>query len=182
MTDQQRQWFHLAIDGHEPQLADDAWAAPGSTLIGRVHLGAGANVWYGSVLRGDTETITIGARSNIQDGCVVHADPGFATTVGAGVTVGHRAVLHGCTVEDDSLVGMGAVILNGATIGAGSLVAAGAVVLEGTEVPPGSLVAGTPAKVRRDVSEDEQAVLRLSADKYLDYASTHRRALDEQDR
>lgn len=179
MSDQTRPWFHLPIDGHEPQLADDAWAAPGITLIGRVHLAAGANVWYQSVLRGDTETITIGERSNIQDGCVVHADPGFPTTVGAGVTVGHRAVLHGCTVERDSLIGMGAVVLNGAKIGAGSLVAAGAVVLEGTEIPPGSLVAGTPAKVRRDVSADEQEVLRLSATKYVDYAATHRAALGE---
>lgn len=180
MTDQPPQWFHLAIDGHEPQLDDDAWAAPGSTLIGRVHLATGANVWYGAVLRGDTESITVGARSNIQDGCIVHADPGFPTTVEDGVTVGHRAVLHGCTIERDTLIGMGAVVLNGAKIGAGSLVAAGAVVLEGTEIPPGSLVAGTPAKVRRDTSDDEQAVLRLSAEKYVDYADTHREALDKQ--
>lgn len=174
-----QQWFNLALDGHEPELAADAWAAPGSTLIGRVQLAAGANVWYGSVLRGDTENISIGANTNIQDGCVVHADPGFPTDIGAGVTVGHRAVLHGCTVGEDSLIGMGAVLLNGSKVGAGSLIAAGTVLLEGTEIPPGSLVAGTPGKVRREVTEQEQEALRLSAHKYVETATRHRQALDQ---
>ncbi len=152
---------------------------PGATLIGRVRLEADANVWYGTVLRGDTEHITVGRSSNIQDGCVVHADPGFPATVGEGVTVGHRAVLHGCTVGDHSLIGMGAVVLNGAVIGEGSLIAAGAVVLEGTEVPPGSMVAGTPGKVRRELTEDEQAALRISAQTYVANAARHREALHE---
>lgn len=169
----------VVIDDHRPQLAEGAWAAPGATLIGRVRLEADANVWYGAVVRGDTEHITVGQGSNIQDGCVLHADPGFPATVGAGVTVGHRAVLHGCTVGDESLIGMGAVVLNGAVIGKGSLVAAGAVVLEGTEVPPGSLVAGTPGKVRRELTEDEQAALRISAQTYVANAARHRDALSE---
>ncbi|MDR7299862.1 gamma carbonic anhydrase family protein [Haloactinomyces albus] len=164
----------LAFEGHEPDLAEQAWAAPGSTLIGRVRLAHQANVWYGAVLRADLDTITIGARSNIQDGCVLHADPGFPITVGDGVTVGHRAVLHGCTVGEGSLIGMGAVVLNGTTIGQGCLIAAGAVVLEGTEIPPGSLVAGTPAKVRRDLTADEQSALHLSAQQYVDLADRHR--------
>jgi carbonic anhydrase/acetyltransferase-like protein (isoleucine patch superfamily) len=177
VNDAAHELFSLAIDGFQPELADEAWAAPGSTLIGRVRLEAGASVWYGAVLRGDTEHITIGANSNIQDGCVVHADPGFPATIGQGVTVGHRAVLHGCTIGDDTLIGMGAVLLNGSTVGAGSLVAAGTVLLEGTEVPPGSLVAGTPGKVRREVTEDEQAVLRVAAERYVDNAARHRKAL-----
>ncbi|MBB5158212.1 carbonic anhydrase/acetyltransferase-like protein (isoleucine patch superfamily) [Saccharopolyspora phatthalungensis] len=125
------------------------------------------------MLRGDLENISLGAGSNIQDGCVVHADPGFPAEIGAGVTVGHKAVLHGCTVADDCLIGMGAVVLNGA----GSLIAAGAVVLEGTEIPPGSMVAGTPGKVRRDLSDDEQARLKLSAEHYVALAAKHREAL-----
>ncbi|GAB3290362.1 gamma carbonic anhydrase family protein [Parasphingorhabdus pacifica] len=176
----QQQAFTMAIDGVEPDVAPEAWVAPGATLIGRVWLHAGASVWYGAVLRGDTENISIGADSNIQDGCVVHADPGFAATVGERVTVGHRAVLHGCTVGDDALIGMGAVLLNGSSVGAGSLVAAGAVVLEGTEIPPDSLVAGTPAKVRRSLTDEERSGLRLSAETYVANADRHRNALAEQ--
>jgi carbonic anhydrase/acetyltransferase-like protein (isoleucine patch superfamily) len=153
---------------------EGAWVAPSATLIGAVTLGAEASVWYATVLRADHDRITIGARSNVQDGCVMHADPGLPVTVGTGVTVGHRAVLHGCTVEDDSLIGMGAMVLNGAHIGAGSLVAAGSVVLEGTQVPPGSLVAGLPAKVRRPLSEEEQEGLRTNAEEYVELAARHR--------
>ena len=131
---------------------------PSATLVGAVTLGPGSSIWYACVLRADHDRITIGAESNVQDGCVMHADPGLPVTVGARVTVGHRAVLHGCTVEDDSLVGMGAMVLNGAHIGAGSLVAAGTVVLEGTQVPPGSLVAGLPAFLQ-DSQEDVEATL-----------------------
>lgn len=176
MTTQQA--FTLTMDGIDPEVDPQAWVAPGATLIGRVRLHAGASIWYGAVLRGDNENISIGTNSNVQDGCVVHADPGFAATIGHGVTVGHRAVLHGCTVGDNALIGMGAVLLNGASIGAGSLVAAGAVVLEGTQVPPGSLVAGTPAKVRRSLTDEEQAGLRLSAETYVGTAARHREALD----
>lgn len=156
-----------------PEIDPTAWVAPGSTVIGSVRLAADASVWYGSVLRGDTEQITVGAGSNIQDGCVVHADPGFPATVGAGVSVGHRVVLHGCSVRDGALVGMGAVVLNGAVIGAGSLVAAGAVVLAGTVVPPGSLVAGVPAKVRRELTEAERADLRGTAERYVQRSRAH---------
>lgn len=169
------QWS-LNFEGHEPDIAEHAWVAPNATLIGRVHLAEHANVWYGAVLRADSETITIGARSNIQDGCVAHADPGFATTIGDGVTVGHRAILHGCTVSNDSLIGMGAVLLNGSTVGEGCLVAAGAVVLEGTEIPPGSLVAGAPAKIRRELTTDERDGLLHSARHYVDLAERHRQA------
>ncbi|WP_433868464.1 gamma carbonic anhydrase family protein [Saccharopolyspora sp. CA-218241] len=167
----------VTIDGFSPQVDPGAFVAPGAALIGRVRLGAGASVWYGAVLRGDTEHISVGAGSNVQDGCVVHADPGFPCAVGEGVTVGHRAVLHGCTVEDGALIGMGAVLLNGCRVGAGSLVAAGAVVLEGTEIPPGSLVAGTPAKVRRELRDPERAELAVAAEKYVANAAKHRAAL-----
>lgn len=164
----------LPFDDQHPELAEDAWAAPTTTLIGRVRLEGQASVWYGAVLRADLETITVGERSNIQDGCVLHADPGLPVSIGAGVTVGHRAVVHGCTVGDGCLIGMGSVVLNGATIGDNSLVAAGATVLEGTEIPEGSLVAGTPAKVRRALTDEEREALQLSADQYVQLAQRHR--------
>ncbi|WP_190813493.1 gamma carbonic anhydrase family protein [Saccharopolyspora pogona] len=167
----------LTIDGITPQVDANAFVAPGAALIGRVRLSAGASVWYNAVLRGDQENISVGTGSNIQDGCVVHADPGFPAEIRAGVTVGHKAMLHGCTVEDNCLIGMGAVVLNGARIGAGSLIAAGAVVLEGTEIPPGSMVAGTPGKVRRELTAEEQAGLKLSAEHYIALAAKHREAL-----
>ncbi|MDA3627621.1 gamma carbonic anhydrase family protein [Saccharopolyspora oryzae] len=167
----------ITIDGISPQIDPEAFVAPGAALIGRVSLGAEASVWYNAVLRGDMADISIGAASNIQDGCVVHADPGFPARIGEGVTVGHKAVLHGCTVEPGCLIGMGAVVLNGARIGAGSLVAAGAVVLEGTEVPPGSMVAGTPGKVRRELTDQEQEALKLSAQNYVELGRKHRAAL-----
>lgn len=163
----------VTIGGRAPAVDEDAWVAPGAVLAGAVTLAAGVSVWYGAVVRADTETITVGERTNLQDGVVVHADPGFPVSVGVGVSVGHRAVLHGCTVGDDVLVGMGAVVLNGARIGAGSLVAAGAVVLEGTEVPPGSLVAGLPAKVRRPLTADEKAAVRGNAENYTALARQH---------
>jgi carbonic anhydrase/acetyltransferase-like protein (isoleucine patch superfamily) len=169
----------LVVDfgDRRPAIDPTAWAAPGCTIVGSVRLAPGASVWYGCVLRADTEDISIGAGSNIQDGCVVHADPGFPTVVGSGVSVGHRAVLHGCTIEDDVLIGMGSVILNGARIGSGSLVAAGAVVLEGTVIPPGSLVAGLPARVRRELSEDERAGIVRNAEGYANRARAHAAAM-----
>ena len=163
----------LAYEGNEPQLAAGAWAAPGSTLIGAVRLGARASVWYTAVLRADGDSIDIGEGSNIQDGSVVHTDVGFPVVIGAGVSVGHRVVLHGCHVEDDVLVGMGAVLMNGSRIGAGSIVAAGAVVLEGMDVPPGSLVAGVPGKVRRDLHESELGTIRENARIYEDLTVRH---------
>src|SRR4051812_14412761 len=131
----------LIVDfaGDAPSVDPSAWVAPNATLVGRVSLGSRASVFYGAVLRADVDSITIGERTNLQDNVTVHCDAGKPTRIGAGVSVGHGAILHGCTVEDDCLIGMGATVLNTAVIGAGSLVAAGAVVLEGTIVPPGSL-------------------------------------------
>ncbi|WP_326598732.1 gamma carbonic anhydrase family protein [Streptomyces sp. NBC_01803] len=163
----------IPFDGHRLELAPGAWVAPTATAIGAVRLGRDASLWYGAVVRADAERVEIGDGSNVQDGCVLHADPGFPALVGAGVSIGHRAVVHGCVVEDDVLIGMGAVILNGAHVGRGSLIAAGAVVLAGTQVPPGSLVAGVPGKVRRELGEDETALIRLNADHYRDLARRH---------
>ena len=167
----------VTVDGITPEIDPAAFIAPGTSLIGRVTIAPRASIWYGAVLRGDQETITIGEATNIQDGSVIHADPGFPADIHPEVTVGHRAVLHGCTVESGSLIGMGSVVLNGARIGAGSLVAAGAVVLEGTDIPPGSLVAGTPGKVRRELTDDERAGIRLAVDQYLTLAAKHHDAL-----
>ncbi|MEK6439731.1 MULTISPECIES: gamma carbonic anhydrase family protein [unclassified Pseudonocardia] len=166
----------ITIDGVSPDIHPDAWVAPGAVLAGRVSVGAEASVWYTCVLRGDMDAISIGERSNIQDGSVVHADPGFPCTVGAGVSVGHRAVLHGCTIGDDVLVGMGAVVLNGARVGSGSLIAAGAVITQGMEIPPNSLVAGVPGKVRKELGEEERKSILLNATAYVHLAGVHRAA------
>lgn len=166
----------IALDGSTPDVHGTAWVAPNATLIGTVSLGEDASVFYTAVLRGDMESISIGAGSNIQDGCVAHTDPGHPVVVGSGVSVGHRAVLHGCTVEDGALIGMSAVVLNGAVVGAGSLVAAGAVVTEGMQIPPGSLVAGVPAKVRKELDEDAIESLRRNARTYVELAARHRAA------
>lgn len=166
----------ITLDGATPEVAPGAWAAPGATLVGDVHLGDAASVWYGGVLRADGDRIDIGAGSNLQDGCVVHADPGRPVTVGSDVSVGHRAILHGCTVEDGSLVGMGAVVLNGARIGRGSLIAAGTVVREGMEVPPGSLVAGVPGQVRRQLTPEDAEALLANARDYRALTERHRTA------
>lgn len=164
----------LPFDGRSPTIAESAWVAPNATLVGGVTLGENASVFYGAVLRGDVDSITIGAGSNLQDNVVVHCDAGKPVTVGSGVSVGHAAVLHGCTIENDCLIGMSATVLNLAVVGAGSLVAAGAVVLEGTVIPPGSLVAGVPAKVRRELTEDELADVRRNAAHYVELSRTHR--------
>jgi len=164
----------LPFDGRSPELDPTAWAAPNATLIGRVRLEADSSVYYGAVLRGDRDEIVLGAGSNLQDGVVVHADPGSPALIGRGVSVGHRAMLHGCTIGDDVLIGMSATVLNGAVIGAGSLVAAGAVVLEGAVVPPGSLVAGVPAKVRRPLSAEELEHIRRNAATYRELTAAHR--------
>ena len=159
--------------GHTPSVEDSAWIAPNATLVGNVTLGPESSVFYGAVLRGDTDAIVLGARSNLQDNVVVHCDTGIPTTIGSGVSVGHGAVVHGCTIEDDCLIGMHATIMNGAVIGAGSLVAGGAVVLEGAEFPPRSLIAGVPAKLRRELSDDEVAALRVNADHYVELSRAH---------
>ncbi|MER6998980.1 gamma carbonic anhydrase family protein [Streptomyces sp. NPDC000410] len=166
------------VGGKEPRIAPDAFTAPTSVVVGDVTMEAGASVWYHAVLRADCGPIVLGADSNIQDNCTVHVDPGFPVTVGERVSVGHNAVLHGCTVEDDVLVGMGATVLNGAHIGAGSLIAAQALVPQGMRVPPGSLVAGVPAKVKRELTEEEREGIKLNAAMYLGLVKDHRAALD----
>ena len=163
----------LPFDGNTPVVDDSAFVAQNATLIGRVSLGANSSVFYGAVLRGDTDQITLGAGSNLQDNVVVHCDEGIPATIGAGVSVGHGAVVHGCTIEDDCLIGMGATVMNGAVVGAGSLVAGGAVVLEGTVIPPRSLVAGVPAKVRREISDDELEGIRTNATHYVELSRAH---------
>ena len=156
----------LALGDLVPDVAEDAWVAPGATVVGAVRLAPCSSVWYGAVLRGDGDSVEIGPRSNIQDGCVVHADPGFPVSLGTGVSVGHRAVLHGARVGDNVLVGMGAVLMNGVRVGDDVLIAAGAVLLGGTEVPPRSLVAGVPARVRRQLSDEEVEGIRENARQY----------------
>ncbi len=162
------------VNGRTPEVHHSAWVAPNAALLGDVHLAAGVSIWYGAVLRGDRDRIEIGESSNLQDGVVVHGDPGIPVTVGGWVSVGHRAVLHGCTIGDGSLIGMSATVLNGAVIGEQSLVAAGSVVLEGMIVPPRSLVAGVPAKVRRQLTDDEVGRLRANAERYLAITDLHR--------
>ena len=164
----------LPFDGKSPEVEASAWVAPNATLIGSVTLGERASVFYGAVLRGDMDAITIGDDTNLQDNVTMHVDDGVPATVGARVSVGHAAVLHGCTVEDDCLIGMSATVLNGAVIGAGSLVAAGSVVLEGTVIPPRSLVAGVPAKVRREITDEEFAKIQRNADSYLRLSAAHK--------
>jgi carbonic anhydrase/acetyltransferase-like protein (isoleucine patch superfamily) len=166
----------LAVAGHAPELHPDSWVAPNATVIGQVVLAEGASAWYGAILRAEVERIEIGVGTNIQDNVTIHVDPGFPARIGAGVSVGHNAVLHGCTVEDDALVGMGAVVLNGAVVGSGSLIAAGAVVPQGAVIPPGSMVAGVPGKVRRELSDDEIAGIRTNAVLYQELVKAHREA------
>jgi carbonic anhydrase/acetyltransferase-like protein (isoleucine patch superfamily) len=164
----------ITFDGATPTVHESAFVAHTATLIGRVSLGTDSSAFYGVVARGDTNTITVGNGSNLQDNVVLHADPGFPTTVGDGVSVGHGAVVHGCTVEDNCLIGMGATIMNGAVIGTGSLVAGGAVILEGAIIPPGSLVAGVPGKVRRELTEEEREQVRNNAATYVTLARKHK--------
>lgn len=156
-----------------PVVAASAWLAPGATLIGDVQLHDDASIWYSAVLRADGDRIVIGSGSNIQDGSIVHADPGYPVAVGAGVSVGHRAILHGCLIENDVLIGMGAIVMNGARIGSGSLVAAGALVPEGVQIPPRSLVAGIPGKVRRDITDEEHERILANARTYRQLMVRH---------
>lgn len=152
------------LDGIAPEIADDAWIAPDAQIIGRVVIEPGASIWWGAVLRGDNEEIRIGRGSNVQDLCCLHTDPGFPLTIGANVTVGHRAMLHGCTIGDASLIGMGATVLNGAKIGTGSLIGASALVSEGKDIPNRVLVMGAPGRVVREIDEAQyQGLLDLAA-------------------
>ncbi|MEU8698255.1 gamma carbonic anhydrase family protein [Streptomyces sp. NPDC048680] len=168
-----------AMGGQEPDIDASAFTAPTSVVIGEVTMAAGSSLWYHAVLRADCGPIVIGAGSNIQDNCSVHVDAGFPVTVGERVSVGHNAVLHGCTVEDDVLIGMGATVLNGAHIGTGSLIAAQALVPQGMRVPPGSLVAGVPAKVKRQLTEEELDGVKFNAVAYVELAKAHREAFED---
>lgn len=154
-----------------PQVGEGAWTAPSANLIGDVLVGARASVWFGAVIRADNTPIIIGEGSNIQDSAVCHSDAGFPLIIGARVTVGHQAILHGCTVHDDCLIGMGATILNGAVIGAQSIVGAGALVTEGKVFEGGSLIIGVPARVVRAVTSEEKQMMRASAAQYCDKAA-----------
>lgn len=158
-----------SLDGVAPQLDDEEtiWIAPDATLIGKVRLGRQVGVWFGAVLRGDNELIAIGEGSNLQEHCMLHTDMGYPLTVGAGCTIGHRAILHGCTIGDNTLVGMGAIVLNGARIGRNCLVGAGALVTEGKEFPDNSLIVGSPAKAVRQIDDAAADRLRLSAESYV---------------
>jgi carbonic anhydrase/acetyltransferase-like protein (isoleucine patch superfamily) len=160
------------LNDRRPAFEDEAslWIAPGAVLIGDVRLGANVGIWFGAVLRGDNEPIVIGADSNVQEHTVMHTDPGFPLTVGRGCTIGHKAMLHGCTIADNALVGMGAIVLNGAKIGRNSLVGAGALVTEGKEFPDNSLIVGSPARVVRSLDEAAIQGLRGSAKHYVENA------------
>lgn len=167
------------LDGVAPQLAASAWVADSAQVIGQVTLAAEASIWFGSVVRGDTDSITIGAGSNIQDACVLHADAGQPLVVGERVTVGHQVTLHGCTVGDESLIGIGAVVLNGARIGKNCLVGAGSLVTEGKEFPDGSMIMGSPAKLVRPLTPEQIEGLRRSAAHYIDNARRFRDGLQQ---
>ncbi len=164
-----------SLDGTAPQIADDTWVAPDANLIGKIILETAASVWFGCTLRGDNETITIGAGSNVQENTVMHTDLGFPLTIGAGCTIGHKAMLHGCIIGDNSLIGMGATVLNGARIGRNCLIGAGALITEGKEIPDGSLVMGAPGRVIRQMDAAAIDGLRQSA---LHYQQNMRRFRD----
>ncbi len=159
----------------------DSWVAPNATLVGKVKLEPGASVWFNAVLRGDNELIHIGENSNVQDGTVMHTDMGFPLNVGTGVTIGHNAMLHGCTVGDYSLIGINAVILNGAKIGKYCIIGANSLIGEGKEIPDGSLVMGSPGKVVRELTEPQKKMLEASAAHYVHNAQRYARDLQEQD-
>ncbi|RMA42388.1 gamma carbonic anhydrase family protein [Rhodophyticola porphyridii] len=155
-----------SLDGITPEIAEDTWIAPDANVIGRVVLEAGASIWFGCTLRGDNEEIRVGAGSNVQENCVFHTDPGCPLRIGADCTIGHKAMLHGCTIGDGSLIGMGATVLNGAVIGKGCLIGAGALVTEGKTIPDGSLLMGAPGKVVRELDDAARAGLLASAAHY----------------
>ncbi len=168
----------FSLDGRSTTLpAGFCWVAETASVIGDVILEEDVSVWFGAVLRGDNEPIRIGRGSNVQDLCVLHTDPGFPLTIGAGCTIGHRAILHGCTIGEQSLVGMGATVLNGARIGRNCLIGAAALITEGKEIPDGSLVVGAPGKVVRQLTEAEIAGVERSAERYVDNARRFARSL-----
>lgn len=166
-----------SLDDARPEIAADAWVAPDAQVIGRVRLLAGASVWFGAVLRGDNEWIEVGEGSNVQDGCVLHTDMGYPLSIGRDCTIGHKVILHGCTIGEESLIGMNAVVLNGARVGRNCLIGAGALIAEGKEIPDGALVMGSPGRVVRMLDEPAIARLRLSAAGYRANAARFRAGL-----
>lgn len=167
----------LPFNGVAPTCHESAWIAPGARIIGNVTLGEEASIWYNAVVRGDTDPIHIGDRSNVQDGTVIHVDWNAPTYIGSDVTIGHSAIIHGCTIGDRSLIGMGAIILNHAQIGEDSLIAAGALITERKIIPPRSLVMGSPGRIVRTLTDDEVASILASAHHYVESAIQHRDAL-----
>ncbi len=169
------------LDGLAPQLAASAWVADSAQVMGHVELAEDASVWFGAILRGDTELLRVGRGSNVQDGCIVHSDHGFPVLLGENVTVGHQVMLHGCSVGDGSLIGIQAVVLNGARIGRHCLVGAGSLVTEGKEFPDGSMILGSPAKVVRQLTPEQIAGLQRSAEHYVENARRFRAGLQRID-
>lgn len=165
------------LDGVAPQLATGAWVADSAEVIGNVRLDENASIWFGAVLRGDNETMTIGRNSNVQDMSMLHSDPGSPLTIGENVTIGHQVMLHGCTIGDNSLIGIQAVVLNNAKIGRNSIVGAGSVVTEGKEFPDNSLIFGSPAKVMRTISDEDAARLRHGSEHYVNNAVRYAKGL-----
>lgn len=168
----------LAVGDRAPDLHPTSFVASGARVVGAVTLGEGASVWYNAVVRGDSAPVTLGAGSNLQDNVSVHVDAGHPVVIGRNVSVGHNAVVHGCSIGDDSLIGMGSVVLSGAVIGKSCLIAGGAVVLEGAVIPDGSLVAGVPAKVRRELTAEEREGIRRNAEAYRQHVKHHADARD----
>ncbi|OZC92982.1 gamma carbonic anhydrase family protein [Rhodococcus sp. 06-418-1B] len=166
----------VRFGSHIPDIDETAWVAPTATIIGDVAVGPDSSVWYNAVIRADQASVALGERTNVQDGCVLHADPGTPLRLGSNVTVGHNATLHGCTVEDNVLIGMGAILLNRAYVSTNSIIAAGALVPENFVVPERALVAGVPAKVRRTLTDDEVDAIRSNAENYVLGREAHRRA------
>jgi carbonic anhydrase/acetyltransferase-like protein (isoleucine patch superfamily) len=169
------------IGGKSPQISDTAYVAPGATLIGQVNVAAGASVWFGAVIRGDNEPIHIGEACNVQEGAVLHTDPGFPLTISSNVSIGHQAMLHGCTIGEGSLIGIQAVVLNGAVIGKDCLVGAGAIVTEKKVFPDRSLILGAPAKVVRQLTDEDVARLMDNANSYAERAANYATELERVD-
>lgn len=167
-----------SLDGQKPELEEGSFAAPDASLIGKVRLGKGASVWFQSVARGDNEWITIGEDSNIQDLSMMHTDIGFPLNVGTRVTVGHKVILHGCTIADEALIGMGSTLMNGAKVGQHSIIGAGSLIGEGREIPEGVLAFGTPARVIRDLTAEEIKLILTSAEHYAENAARYLKGLE----
>lgn len=172
--------MQYAINGHCPKTAtDNYFIAPSADLIGNIEIGDGVSIWFQCVLRGDNDKITLGEKSNIQDGTIIHVDEGVPCTIGSGVTVGHKVMLHGCTIGDNTLIGMNATVLNGAVIGKNCVIGAGALITEGKEIPDNSLVMGAPGKIVKQVTEQQAEMLKASAAHYVNNGENYRHHLNK---